>query len=164
MHALPALRCRSGNGGQGEIVQAAAGRWVENYKYKPGGRQAKKLWLPVAQPADGADGADIVLVCDPAFESLMHLHQRKMYMGAKGGNGNPAIGSRGPQDAKAVRKAETRAMEIPVPPGTVVQKKNGGLLGELVRPGQRLLVAPGGRGGKGVLTQSRAAKVQERAK
>ena len=39
---------------------------------------------------------------------------------------------------------------IPVPPGTLVyDEKTGELLGDLVEPGQRLVVAKGGRGGRG---------------
>jgi GTP-binding protein len=39
---------------------------------------------------------------------------------------------------------------IPVPPGTLVYNKDTGeLMGDLVEPGQRLLLAKGGRGGRG---------------
>ena len=42
------------------------------------------------------------------------------------------------------------ALRIPVPPGTVVRRRRGRiLLGDLVRPGQTLRVASGGRGGLG---------------
>jgi len=40
---------RSGDGGQGEIVQKGHGRWVQNNKYMPGGQQAKKIWLPASE-------------------------------------------------------------------------------------------------------------------
>ena len=38
---------------------------------------------------------------------------------------------------------------IKVPPGTIVRDQDGLLAGELNQPGQRLLVARGGRGGRG---------------
>jgi GTP-binding protein len=39
---------------------------------------------------------------------------------------------------------------LPVPPGTIVyDAETGAVLGDLVEPGQRLLVAAGGRGGRG---------------
>lgn len=41
--------CRSGDGGQGEIVQKGSGRWVQNNKYMSGGQQAKKIWLPASE-------------------------------------------------------------------------------------------------------------------
>lgn len=39
---------------------------------------------------------------------------------------------------------------VPVPPGTIVRDHNGLLAGELNRNGDVLLVARGGRGGRGV--------------
>jgi GTPase involved in cell partitioning and DNA repair len=49
-------------------------------------------------------------------------------------------------------RRRTPALRIGVPLGTVVKRKRGGaLLGELTRPGQSLLVAQGGPGGRGVL-------------
>jgi len=77
-------------------------------------------------PADGADGADVVLICDAAVDSLLHLHRRKQYVGARGPNGNPAVGSAGPKRNEMVKKAVTPPMLIPVPPGTVVKKKGSG--------------------------------------
>jgi GTP-binding protein len=38
---------------------------------------------------------------------------------------------------------------IRVPPGTVVKKQTGEILGEVVEPGQRICVAEGGQGGRG---------------
>lgn len=153
---------RSGDGGNGEIVEANRGKIVKNLKYHAGANQPKKIWLPASAPAEGADGGDVVLVCDPSCGDLLHLHQRKVYTAQKGSNGNPAVGSGGPKANEDMRKAKTPALEIPVPPGTVVKKKgSGAFLGELLNPGDRLLVARGGRGGKGVRAPSREQKVGE---
>ncbi len=38
---------------------------------------------PVGTPADGADGADVVLVCDPSVDNLLHLHRRDSYAAPK---------------------------------------------------------------------------------
>ena len=54
--------CRSGSGGNGETVIEGKGRYVPNFKYKPGGRAPKQLWLPAADPANGADGGHVL--CD----------------------------------------------------------------------------------------------------
>ncbi|KAI8469774.1 MAG: GTP-binding protein Obg/CgtA [Monoraphidium minutum] len=135
---------------------------VKNLKYKPGGSQPKMIWLPASEPADGADGADVMLVCDPSVDSLLHLHKRKAYAAAKGANGNPAVGSAGPKRNEGVKKAATPPMLISVPPGTVVKKKgSGAVLGELLQPGQRLLVAKGGKGGGGVRAPSREQRQRE---
>jgi GTPase involved in cell partitioning and DNA repair len=77
-------------------------------------------------PADGADGADIVIVCDPSLDTLLHLHKRKEWAGRRGGQGNPAVGSAGPKRNQEVKKAATPPLEIPVPPGTVVKRKGTG--------------------------------------
>lgn len=43
------LPFRSGNGGRGEIVEAGRGKWVDNFKYKPGGNLPKRMWLPASE-------------------------------------------------------------------------------------------------------------------
>jgi hypothetical protein len=40
---------KSGDGGQGEIVESGKGRWVNNLKYKAGGNQPKQIWLPTSE-------------------------------------------------------------------------------------------------------------------
>lgn len=66
------------------------------------------------------------VVCDPALDSLLHLHRRKQWFGAKGAQGNPAVGSAGPKRNSQIKKAATPTLEIPVPPGTVVKRKSSG--------------------------------------
>lgn len=51
---------RSGKGGKGEIVKEGKGRTVPNFKYSPGGRQPKNIWLPFAAPADGQTGGNVL--------------------------------------------------------------------------------------------------------
>mmetsp|Transcript_22537 Transcript_22537/g.62263 ORF Transcript_22537/g.62263 Transcript_22537/m.62263 type:complete len:729 (-) Transcript_22537:171-2357(-) len=154
------ITVKSGDGGNGEIVQKGKGRWVPNNKYQPGGQQPKKIWLPASDPADGSDGADVVLVVDPSLDNLVHLHARKHYNGPKGANANPAAGSGGPKANRDLRKRPTPPFEIPVPPGTVVKRKsNGLLLGDLTNPGDRLVVAYGGRGGLGLVAPSREQRL-----
>lgn len=89
--------------------------------------------LPPGLPAEGADGADIVVVCDPSLDSLLHLHKRKEWAGRRGAQGNPAVGSAGPKRLRD-KKAATAPLEIPVPPGTVVKRK-GGQVREVARGG-----------------------------
>jgi len=190
---------RRGKGGSGEVVEAGRGKWVRNLKYKPGGQQAKQVWLPASEPADGADGADVVLVCDASCDTLLHLHRPtppsrgggagggggggggsggdrarattpaqgpaatsrhpRAFVGADGAHGNPAVGSGGPKRNRDIKKARTPPLEVRVPPGTVVRRKgSGATVGELLQPGERLVVARGGRGGAGVVAPSRETK------
>jgi GTPase involved in cell partitioning and DNA repair len=81
---------------------------------------------PVGDPADGADGADVYVVCDPSLDSLLHLHKRKSWLAAKGAQGNPAMGSSGPKRNAKLKKAMTPPLYIPVPLGTVVKRKSTG--------------------------------------
>ena len=50
-----------------------------------------------------------------------------------------------------LRDGET--LRVPVPAGTFVRTRNGRVLGDLVRPGEELLVARGGVGGPGEIPQ-----------
>eukprot|EP00879_Flechtneria_rotunda_P016960 GHRR01017756.1.p1 GENE.GHRR01017756.1~~GHRR01017756.1.p1 ORF type:complete len:501 (+),score=174.15 GHRR01017756.1:298-1800(+) len=156
------ITVKSGDGGNGEIVEAGRGKYVKNYKYHAGGNQPKKMWLPASDPADGADGADVYIICDPSLDTLLHLHKRKSWVGPKGAQGNPAAGSAGPKRNDKIRKAETLPLEIPVPPGTVIKRKSTGqVLGEVIQPSDRVLVAKGGKGGLGVRAPSRLQKQRE---
>ena len=49
MLLLLLLVCRSGHGGDGEIVEAGRGKWVNNNKYHAGANQSKKIWLPASE-------------------------------------------------------------------------------------------------------------------
>lgn len=66
------------------------------------------------------------LFCDPALDSLLHLHKRKVHTAPRGANGNPAVGSAGPKRNELMRKAVTPPLLVPVPPGTVVKRKGSG--------------------------------------
>lgn len=88
----------------------------------------------------GGRGGSVYLVCDPTLNTLMASRQRVHVRAHKGKNGlgKNKDGSSGAD------------VEIVVPPGTLVRDlKTQKLAGELREPGQRLLVAKGGRGGRG---------------
>jgi GTP-binding protein len=102
-------------------------------------REAK---LPKGGPdgGDGGRGGDVVLVARGDLNSLLELGRRPRY-GAR--NGQPG----GPQ-TKTGRGAEDLELEVPV--GTqVFDAERGNLLFDLTEPGQRLVVAAGGIGGRG---------------
>lgn len=87
---------------------------------------------------DGGHGGDVVLVCDPSRRDLGALRGSKHFRAQRGrhGEGSNRHGARG----------EDR--EIPVPPGTQARGVDGSTI-DLVEPGQRAVVARGGRGGRG---------------
>ena len=87
---------------------------------------------------DGGHGGDVVLVCDPSKRDLAALKGSKHFRAQRGrhGEGSNRQGGRG----------EDR--EISVPPGTQATAVDGSRI-DLVSPGQRAVVARGGRGGHG---------------
>lgn len=89
---------------------------------------------------DGGRGGDVVLVVDPQLATLLDLTYRQHYKAERGQHGE---GSN-----KTGRSGED--LVITVPPGTLARDLDtGDLLGDLVDPGDRLIVAKGGRGGRG---------------
>lgn len=118
------LTVRSGDGGDG----LAAWR-----------REAR---IPFGGPAggDGGRGGDVVLIADPnmsTFSDMENVRQVRAEHGERGGP-NCCHGRRGAD------------RELGVPVGTTVYAaKSGRRLVDLVEPGQRYVVARGGRGGRG---------------
>ncbi len=89
---------------------------------------------------DGGKGGDVILVVDSHLSTLLDLTHRQHYRAERGqhGEGSNRTGRGG--DDVVVR----------VPPGTLVRDADTGeLLGELLKSGERLVVAMGGRGGRG---------------
>src|SRR3954464_13334524 len=87
---------------------------------------------------DGGHGGDVVLVCDQSRRDLGALKGSKHFRAQRGRHGEGANrqGARGED------------LEIPVPPGTQASSVDGSSI-DLVTPGQRAVVAHGGRGGHG---------------
>ena len=111
-----------------------------------GGRGAiafrREKFVPFGGPAggDGGDGGDVVLVGDPGLSTLYdfaHLSSARAEHGEKG-QGKDRYGRAGSD------------RELRVPLGTIAyEAETGARLGELTSAGQRLIVARGGRGGRG---------------
>ncbi len=89
---------------------------------------------------DGGRGGSVFLRVVPTMNTLVMYHHKRRFPagdGKKGGVNN-----------MTGKSAED--LYLPVPPGTVVYDADSGdLLGDLVEAGQTLLVAKGGRGGRG---------------
>lgn len=88
----------------------------------------------------GGGGGDVIIRIDEQMRTLLDLRYRRSY---KAQAGRPGQGSR-----KTGRGGSSTV--ISVPPGTVVQDLDTGeQLADLTEPGEELIVARGGRGGKG---------------
>ena len=155
------IAVEGGRGGQGEAWRwrdaggegGRRGRYVKNFKYKRGGQQPKRLWLPAKAPARGADGGGVYIEADSRYDDLLHLHGRYAYRARDGSNASPAAASAGAPMSSRPRRRGDPSLVIPVPVGTVVRaatNRRAGDLAELLAPGDRVLVAPGGQGGLGV--------------
>jgi GTP-binding protein len=89
---------------------------------------------------DGGRGGDVVLVVDPGLRDLQPFRRgRAHYKAARGGHGEGA-GRHG---------ASVEPLEVRVPPGTTVWDEQRQAHWDLTRPGQRVVVASGGLGGRG---------------
>ena len=89
---------------------------------------------------DGGRGGDVVLVVDPSLRDLQPFRRgRAHYKAARGAHGEGA-GRHG---------ASVEPLEVRVPPGTTVCDPEREAQWDLVAPGQRVVVARGGLGGRG---------------
>jgi GTP-binding protein len=88
---------------------------------------------------DGGHGGNVILVCDPSMRDLARYRGRADFRAQPGdhGEGNRKHGATG------------ESLELAVPPGTRVESADGEMEVELTEPGQRVIVARGGTGGRG---------------
>ena len=115
---------QSGRGGDG-IVH------FHREKYKPRGGP---------DGGDGGRGGDVILEVRPTLNTLFDFRHKSRYIADSGKNGGP----------NNMSGKSAKDLIIPVPPGTLVyEAKTGDLLGDLVEDFQQLVVAKGGRGGRG---------------
>ena len=87
---------------------------------------------------DGGNGGDVVLLVEAGMTTLGDFHRRSQFRAQPGGRGGRRR-SHGRNGA---------SVTLAVPPGTVV-RVDGQTFGELMATGDRLVVARGGRGGRG---------------
>src|SRR5690554_66559 len=118
------ITVRSGDGGNG-IVH------FRREKYVPRGGPSG---------GDGGKGGDVYLAVKPTLNTLIAFNQQRYF---KAEDGQP-----GGSNNRTGRSADD--VVIDVPPGTIVRDADtGAVIADLVEPGQRVLVAKGGRGGRG---------------
>jgi GTPase len=87
---------------------------------------------------DGGRGGDVVLRCDDSLRDLQGFRRRAHFRAGRGRHGQGA----------QRHGADGDDLVVPVPPGTVVERWDGTRY-DLVRPGQQVVLARGGAGGRG---------------
>ena len=115
---------RAGDGGDGSVA-------FRREKYVPFGGPAG---------GDGGNGGSVVLYVDSHLSTLYRFSRKRHFRADRGkhGSGKNQHGARG------------ATLRVPVPPGTVVyDSTTGDTLGDLVESDHELVVAQGGRGGRG---------------
>lgn len=98
--------------------------------------------MPLGGPngGDGGKGGDVILEADPQLSTLIDYHYRRHYKAEKGQNGRGKN-----QHGKS---GEDIILKVPI--GTIVyDAKTNQVIADLNRPYQRVIVAKGGRGGRG---------------
>lgn len=102
----------------------------------------REKYVPFGGPAggDGGKGGDVILYVDPHLNTLYHFTHRRHFRAERGQHGR----------GKNQHGANGADLRVPVPPGTIVRDAaTGRVLADLTEPGQEVVVARGGRGGRG---------------
>jgi GTP-binding protein len=101
----------------------------------------REKFVPRGGPdgGDGGQGGDVVLVGDRNLTTLLDFTYRHRYEAERGGRGSGANRS----------GADGAVLRLRVPLGTLARTRDGELRGEVLENGQELVVARGGRGGRG---------------
>ena len=119
----------------------------------------REKFVPHGGPSggDGGKGGDVVLEVDPQLNTLSFFKRQAHFKADPGrpGGASNRTGRNGPD------------LVIRVPPGTVVRNaETGEVLADLVRGEQRVVVANGGRGGRGnaryATSRNQAPRMAER--
>jgi GTP-binding protein len=118
------IRVKAGDGGNGIVA-------FRREKYVPRGGPSG---------GDGGRGGDVVLVASEHYNTLLHFRFNPEHTAERGRHGEGS--NRTGRDGASV--------EVPVPVGTVVyDASTGDQLVDFTIPGQRFVIAKGGRGGRG---------------
>lgn len=98
--------------------------------------------VPMGGPdgGDGGRGGDIIVRADSNLATLLDYTYRDRWQAERGEHGKGANKT----------GASGESIVLPVPPGTVIRDADSGeLIGEVLEHGDEIVVAKGGRGGKG---------------
>ena len=117
------VHVRGGDGGSGMVVFR------------------REAHVPLGGPdgGDGGEGGSVILIADRNVTSLVDLHRSPHLRAGRGGDG----GSKGRTGARG----DDRIVRVPL--GTIVRDMDGTPLADLATAGRRVVIAAGGRGGRG---------------
>jgi len=102
----------------------------------------REKYVPRGGPdgGDGGNGGSVIVRAEPGLGNLAHLRNRKFW---RAQSGRPGQGSN-------MSGANGADLVIPVPPGTIVRDRDRDyVLKDLKEPGDNVVVARGGRRGRG---------------
>jgi GTP-binding protein len=102
----------------------------------------REKYVPHGGPngGDGGNGGDVVLITNENMTSLLDHRYKQHYKAKRGEHGK----------GKDMHGKNADTLFIPVPVGTIVRDfETGEILGDLTEKDETLLVAKGGRGGRG---------------
>ncbi len=129
------IKILSGRGGNGAVA------WRREKYVDKGGPAG----------GDGGRGGDVYFIADADMTTLMDFQYQSIYKAENGENGRP----------KSQHGKGGKDLYIKVPLGTVVKDpENDKIIADLTEPEAKVLVAKGGRGGRG---NARFATAQKRA-
>lgn len=102
----------------------------------------REKYVPEGGPAggDGGKGGDVIFRVDEGLRTLMDFRYQKHFKAKRGEKGRN----------KSQHGANADSMIVRIPPGTILMDDDTGeVIGDLTRHGQQVVVARGGRGGRG---------------
>lgn len=102
----------------------------------------REAFVPKGGPngGDGAPGGNIIFVAESGEQSLASFIFNRRFVAENGGDGR----------GKDCHGRRGRDLYIKVPPGTLIYNtETGDLLADINEPGQEVVIAVGGRGGRG---------------
>lgn len=102
----------------------------------------REKYVPLGGPSggDGGNGGNVILVADEGLRTLVDFRYQRHYKGDRGEHGQ----------GKGMHGRNAGDMIVRVPVGTVIKDADTGeFVGDMVENGQQIIVAAGGRGGRG---------------